>query len=1097
MASRLREKLPWLLLVASLLCGPGAQAQTAGELVVNPAPAVTTEAGTRIAELRIVTEGRLWRERPVLRTVQVGDSYSPELLRRGLRELEDTGRFAELEVEVAQGKAGLLVLFRARPRRLVASVRFEGRLGDADGLARELGLVAGDEITDVVLDQAQKRLITEYQRAGYPRAQVLVRADDTDDPMRKLLRVIVDSGPPELINKVDFRVWPSPAHPELIASLRHFGVTAGTRLASERVDQAVLDFKTLLFESGFYEAEVTATRTGPGMLRVEVRSGPLFSVRMEGSETFGQADLEPVLGLAAGGEVVPELLEEKLTGHYVSHGFLDARVTFERRDAADGRRSELRAWIREGERFSVTERRFPCVGSTRSKKQLESEIDGVLKERFPALSLVHPPDAEGLDAALGTSSPSPRATPLPPRPYTSYSQEAYAEVRRHLEELYRSDGYLSATVGPVTLVRATCERHDGFGRCISGPADVPPPSCSEAQGERESLVETCVPDPVRGVSCASTGVVVIPIVPGPLAILHDVALSGNREFTEQHLLELARLPVGKPARASEIDVGLRRIADLYADEGFAFAGVDSDLELSPDGTRARLAIVVTERQRVRVAQIEVRGAERTREKLIRKRLAIKPGDVYRRAAAVRSQEQVESLGMYTSVAVGLRDPGVPSREKVVVVTVTERRPQYVDIKGGFATADGFRIGFEYGHRNLGRSAIQLSIRSQLGLRPVFLIPEADVRAKYEKLQKAGLGNLLERRNTLGLTFPEIGLGPRVRLETELLDLYDNNRDYSQRKDAVVLQLSYRLRQDLSFQGGGTVEWNDATIFDEPTQTPPTQMPPTTSTTLHIAEGESVAITQNLRVTWDRRDRALAAHRGTYVGLGVEHVDAVPVKATEGECNKDSDNALAAGCSHLFRYTGRLAGYIPLSKKGLTLALSVRSGVIHHLVRDPDKTDDVVLPESKAYPDRLFYVGGVDTLRGYPQDSLVPQDLADRVVQPDTPPDEVLTIQDIVLRGGDFFIAPRVELRIPLVGSLETAIFIDAGNVWTDPNTINPFNLRYSFGTGLRVDTPVGPLVFDYGFNFDRVLNELGFVLEGRPPRTWEDLGAFHFSIGLF
>jgi len=1085
LASRLRETLPWLLLVASLVCSPGAQAQTAGELVVNPAPAVTTEVGARIAELRIETEGRLWRERPVLRTVQVGDPYSPELLRRGLRELEDTGRFAELEVEVAQGRAGLLVLFRARPRRLVASVRFEGRLGDADGLARELGLGAGDEITDVVLDQAQKRLISEYERAGYPRAQVLVRADDTDDPMRKLLRVIVDSGPAELIGKVDFRVWPSPAHPDLIASLRHFGVTAGTRLASERVDQAVLDFKTLLFESGFYEAEVTATRTGPGILRVEVRSGPLFSVRLEGSETFGLADLEPVLGLGAGGEVVPALLEEKLTRHYVSHGFLDARVTFERRDRADGLRSELRAWIREGERFSVTERRFPCAGFTRSKSQLESEVDGVLKEHFPAISLVHPPDGEGLDAALGTSSPSPRATPLPPRPYTSYSEEAYAEVRRHLEELYRSDGYLSATAGPVTLVRATCERRDGFGRCISGAADVPPsPSCTEARGERESVVETCVPDPVRGVSCAPTGIVIIPIVPGPLAILHDVALSGNREFTEQHLLELAHLPVGKPVRASEIDAGLRRVSDLYADEGFAFAVVDSDLELSPDGTRARLAIVVTERQRVRVSQIEIRGAERTREKLIRRRLAIKPGDVYRRAAAVRSQEQVESLGMYTSVAVGLRDPGVPSREKVVVVTVTERRPQYLDIKGGFATADGFRIGFEYGHRNLGRSAIQLSIRSQLGLRPIFLIPEADVRAKYAKLEHDhGLSALLERRNTLGLAFPEIGLGPRVRLETELLDLYDNNRDYSQRKDAVVLQLSYRLRQDLYFQGGGTVEWNDATIFDDPDQ-----MTPTGGTTLHIAEGESVAVTQNLRGTWDRRDRALAAHRGTYLGLGVEHVNAVPVEATFGECNKDAPSAFAAGCSHLFRYTGRLAGYVPLSKRGLTLAVSVRSGIIQHI-----NDNDPNTPDSQTYPDRLFYVGGVDTLRGYPQDSLVPQELADEVLADDDP----LPIQDVVLRGGDFFITPRVELRIPLVGSLETAIFIDSGNVWVDVANVNPFDLRYSFGTGLRVDTPVGPLVFDYGFNLDRVLNEFGVLLPNRKPRPWEDLGAFHFSIGLF
>jgi len=1067
---------------ALALAAPVARAQAGGELRVEPAPVLPAEAGATIAEVRVVSEGTLWRERPVLKSVRGGDAFSPELLRRGLRELESTGRFAELRVEVASSASGLLVLYRVRPRRLVARVRVEGKTGDVDGVERRLGLAAGDEITDVLLAEARTHVSEAYESAGYPQAKVSITADDTDDPMRKLVRVHVDSGEPELVRRVDFRVWPSPAHPDLIFHLRKFGVKAGARLARDRVDEAVAEFKTLLLDARFYEAEVMARRAGPGLLLVEVRSGPKFSLRIEGSETFGASELEPVLGLSAGEEVVPAVLDERLVRHYVSHGFLDARVRFERRDAPGGLRSELWAWIREGERFSVSGRQFPCAGDTRSVRQLESEVDGVLKERFPALSVVHPPDGRALDAALGTASPTPRATPLEPRPYTSYSEEAYQEVRRHLEELYRADGYLKATVGPVRLLRARCARRDATGACISTSAPpMPRDLCrAGAPGDRETIVETCVPDPVAGVSCASTGTVVIPIHPGPQTVLYDVTLRGNREFTESHLLELARLPLGEPARSPEIDASLKRISDLYADEGFAFAVVDSELELSPDGTRARLAITVTERQRVRVARIDVRGAERTREQLIRKRLAIKPGDIYRRADAVRSQEQVESLGMYTSVAVALADPGVPSREKVVVVTVTERRPQYVDIKGGFATADGFRIGFEYGHRNLGRSSIQLSVRSQLNLRPLFLIPEQDVREKYEKASEGNLGVLLERRNTIGLTFPEIGLGPRVRLETELLDMNDNNRDYRQQKDAMVVQLSYRALRNVFFQGGGTVEYNNADIFDDPASTD--------ENALRFAEGESFAVTQNVRGTWDRRDRALAARRGTYLGLGVEHVTAVPLEEKSGECNYLDESPRAAGCSELLRYTGRIAGYVPLSKRGLTIAISFRSGYIQHLDRDGNDA-------SQTYPDRLFYVGGVDTLRGYPQDSLVPQDLADRIVDDEIPAEERLTIDDVVLRGGEFFVAPRVELRIPLFGSLETAVFLDAGNVWVDPTKADVLELRYALGTGLRVDTPVGPLVFDYGFNLERVLTEFGVDLPYARP--WEDIGAFHFSIGLF
>jgi outer membrane translocation and assembly module TamA len=83
----------------------------------------------------------------------------------------------------------------------------------------------------------------------------------------------------------------------------------------------------------------------------------------------------------------------------------------------------------------------------------------------------------------------------------------------------------------------------------------------------------------------------------------------------------------------------------------------------------------------------------------------------------------------------------------------------------------------------------------------------------------------------------------------------------------------------------------------------------------------------------------------------------------------------------------------------------------------------------------------------------------------------------------------------LSGSVQTALFLDTGNVWTDPDKIDPLKLRYAAGSGLRIATPVGPLVFDYGFNLERVLDELD---PGRPrKRFWEDLGAFHFSIGLF
>ena len=54
------------------------------------------------------------------------------------------------------------------------------------------------------------------------------------------------------------------------------------------------------------------------------------------------------------------------------------------------------------------------------------------------------------------------------------------------------------------------------------------------------------------------------------------------------------------------------------------------------------------------------------------------------------------------------------------------------------------------------------------------------------------------------------------------------------------------------------------------------------------------------------------------------------------------------------------------------------------------------------------------------------------------------------------------------------------------------DINTSFGSGVRIQTPIGPVVFDYGINLSRLVTG-----SGDPRRTYEDFGAFHFAIGLF
>ncbi len=1054
---------------------PRVYAQAVSDLHLEPPPDLSEFENQPLSGVLVETMGDLWDKPASVRSVKKGDVISGELVRRALRELDRTGNYADLRAELKRDGAELYLVIRVRPRKLVAQVRFKGGLLQNTDESRALGLTSGDAVTDLELERSRLRLVKLYKDSGYPHAGVAVFPEDTDEAREVLVRVEIQPGEPQPISKVRFSVAPSPHHPALSKLLSTYRLEEGDRLDAKQILDENEELTERLIEDGFYEAEVTHTVSAPGLLTVQVATGPRFGIRIEGNEAFGFEDLVEEMKLTGGDEPRVDVIAQLLRTFYVNQGFLDAHVEVKRFDDQSGLRSEIYAWIREGQPFRITQRLYPCLTGDMSARDLDEEVEGVLSEKLPSPGFLSAPSLRAVDRATMNASSGSRSTPFAGQPWLSFSDEGYGAAVEHLRDLYRSEGYLDAEVGPVTVVRRQCLPGSPPGDCrVEGELPLPVTSCSSpALGD--TITHTCVPDRATGTRCEAEGTLVIPVHAGNQAILYDIRVEGNREFSERQILSLTKLSLGKPLRRRELDAALRRIQDRYEEEAYAFVQIDSEIELSPDHTRARLVLSITERQQVRVRRIDVRGASETREGLIRRRLSLKVGELYRRSLVQKSQEQLESLGVFTSTTIGLEDAGIPAREKVVVVTVSERLPQYLDIKGGFASIDGFRVGFEYGHRNLGGEAIQLTLRSQLALRPPFLIAEKDVRIKYQELTDI---ERLERRNTITLAFPETGLGPLFRFEIELLDLLDNARDFSQTRDAAVVRLLFRPRRIYLFQLGGTVELNNAKILGGDSLLDFVQENP--GQNILIPEGRSIAYTQNFNASWDGRDKPLSATRGMYVGGGVEHVRADPLGESRGECNEDSTEVFDQVCSQLLRFSGRVSGYIPLSKKGMTLALSLRAGVIQHLTES-----------SRTYPDRLFFMGGADTLRGYPQFSLVPQDLADRVLDPN----DELTIEAVVLRGGDIFINPRAEWRIPISRSVQTALFLDTGNLWADRSLFNPLELRYTAGSGLRIQTPVGPLVFDYGFNLERLIDKLGGG--GENQRVWEDIGAFHFSIGLF
>jgi outer membrane protein assembly factor BamA len=154
-------------------------------------------------------------------------------------------------------------------------------------------------------------------------------------------------------------------------------------------------------------------------------------------------------------------------------------------------------------------------------------------------------------------------------------------------------------------------------------------------------------------------------------------------------------------------------------------------------------------------------------------------------------------------------------------------------------------------------------------------------------------------------------------------------------------------------------------------------------------------------------------------------------------------------------------YLPVSGDAVTLASRLQLGNIR-----PYGQDQVAVPFSK-----LFFLGGATSIRGWGRYEVSP-----------------LSASGLPI-GGDSMLAFSEELRAVLHGKLGGVLFLDGGNVWTRSGGISLGDLRYAIGSGLRYQTPIGPIRFDFGYQLNPIE---GLLVNGEPQqRRWR----LHFSIG--
>jgi outer membrane protein insertion porin family len=980
-------------------------------------------------------------------------------LQAAIKRLYALGRFASVQVHAQRLSGAVLLRFELQPLRRLGDLSVDGVVeAKSNALVAALSLRPGDEVDRRTREAMQKHARDYLVRNGFPEATVTVEETAVSPYVTSYVLRVVE-GPPQRVRAVRFGGE---------RRVSEVALREVVRLADGDVlDRDALDADRARLEAAYVARGFLSVQVGEPVVSNDlvvtfpITAGPRIDVTYAGNRLVTTTSLrrmwpEPSGRMRSG---TLRLHADRITKHYRRLGFNDARVSV--RGFRDTESDVVRylLTIDEGEPLRVASLTFTGARVI-EPEVLAEQVRAVLTQQLQQAGTFQQLDASERETIARGSPEFPVAggageleSPVPPE--RRWVPELYEEALRGIRAVYRDRGFSSVVVSQAkpTIV----------GRDVH---------------------------------------VNVLIEEGPQTSVSSVRFQNNTVLSAGELLEVLEVParestvvplrLGQPLSATSVEDGRIALIRSYRDLGYLYAQIFAQTTMSADRSEAEVVYRIEEGPQVRIGKLLVRGNQYTSEGIIRSRITMAPGDVYRLEQAIRDQRAISELGVFSSVRMKLIDEERPSESKDMVAEVVERNRQPIEADVGVSTADGPRLRASYSHINVLGTASTLTLSGKVNRQLFFFLYGDYADAMQQRYDSYGgveaLTKAVEHELRLGLRSPRftnLPLDPSTRLD--LLVERENAIPFSLQTQAAILGFEFALANSLSLAIEPTFS---LTALECPVVQTGNELLIDTEKSGEACEAAFAAERESQRLieagerqtaklgpalTLDLRDNPFNPTSGIIATTTATYA--------AGQISpEDSDDLSFFSFAKL---EGSLFGYVPISRA--VLVVGARAGAIQLL-------------EGSGVPiDERFFVGGRDTMRGYVEQTLIPQDAC--VVGPE----ELLTAehgrcaevlrrqrdengneQPALTRGGNAFLLLKTELRLPLTDSVSFDVFLDSGNLWVVAPDAEGVALRIGTGAGLRYNTPVGALALDVAVN-------------PRPrTRRSEDFGPhLHLSIGSF
>jgi outer membrane protein insertion porin family len=517
----------------------------------------------------------------------------------------------------------------------------------------------------------------------------------------------------------------------------------------------------------------------------------------------------------------------------------------------------------------------------------------------------------------------------------------------------------------------------------------------------------------------------IPVEEGDQYTLKEIKFTGNKAISNTKFLRsLFQMKDGDIFNTELVKKGLDNLRKAYGELGYINFTPVPDTQIDDDKRQITLIIDVDEGKPYYVRRIEFVGNTTTRDKVIRRELALEEGSVYNTRLWELSLLRLNQLGYFEPLkaegpdAQQSTDIKQNNQEGTVDITlkVKEKGKNSIGLTGGVSGLSGSFVGFNYETNNFLGLGETLRIQADVGTQQRDLIFGFTEPYTFDRPLQLGFTVFTSRYNFDQLKQTSIASGQNINLPESVLQTLQN---FSQSRTGFTVSASYPLHRSFK-RIGLTYSLDSSTI-----------------------KTFSVASQQYFE---------FLAFRGISGPNALEGI--VTSKITPSFSFNTINNPMHPSQGHSFFAGGDISG-LGGSVKSIRPVVEYKQFMPMKLLR-PSREGHQVLGFRLqgsflsgyggvvAPPTDRFYLGGDTDIRGFDTRSITPYAFIYNTAnipvvgptgqQPFVDPSNPrkgfasvpLVVPQIVFTGGDTSIISNLEYRIPIAGPVTLAIFNDFG-----------------------------------------------------------------------